>query len=236
MLRGALYDPDIQSAEPDMATAPSRREAPPPRQPAPLFPRPTAKDALELARADFLDGERVDMQQLASRIGVSRVTIFRWIGTREQLLERVLEDLALRFVADARAGATGTGEDRVLDFVRRLMTTTVQIEPIRQFVAREPQLALRLLLAEQGAVHQRLADGLQDVLADAGLATNQSQLKSFVDVLVQVGTALEWATLAIGDEPQIDRTVEIGRALLRAAGLRPAPRAKRKREPNKHSR
>ena len=210
-----------------MATAPTQPKGPPPRQPAPVFRRPTREDALELARAAFLSGDRVDMQQLASQLGVSRVTVFRWIGTREQLLEKVLEDLATTFAADARAQATGNGEDRVLDFVRRLMTTTVQIEPIRQFVVREPQLALRLLLAEQGAVHQRLAHGLQDVLADAGLATNETQLKSFIDVLVQVGTALEWATLAIGDEPQIDRTLEIGRALLRAALLQPTPRAQR---------
>jgi AcrR family transcriptional regulator len=192
------------------------------RQPAPLFRRPRRDDALELARAAFLRGERVDMQQLASQLDVSRVTIFRWVGSRDQLLEHVLDDLTSMFLANARLQADGDGEDLVLDFVRRVMTATAHFEPARQFVVREPQLALRLLLAEEGVIHRRLAEGLRQVLADAGLAANADQLKSFVDVLVQVGTALEWATLAIGDEPQIERTVEIGRALLRAATQRPA--------------
>jgi AcrR family transcriptional regulator len=219
-----------------MATASSKPEGPPTKQTAPLFRRPTREDALELARATFLDGERVDMQHLASQLGVSRVTVFRWVGSREQLLEQVLEDLTIRFVADARGDAAGNGEDRVLDFVRRVMTTTVQIEPVRRFVDHEPQLALRLLLGEHGAVHQRLAEGLQNVLADAGLpATNNTQLKTFVDVLVQVGTALEWATLTIGDEPQIERTVEIGRALLQAAIPPPEPKTPRKRKPTRRS-
>jgi AcrR family transcriptional regulator len=205
-----------------MATASPQSAEPHPLQPVPLFRRPTRQDALELAEAVFLNGERVDMQALASQLGVSRVTIFRWVGSREQLLEQVLDGLTSTFVATARAQAEGDGEDRVLDFVRRLMTATARFEPARRFVAREPQLALRLLLAEDGVVHQRLAEGLRHVLTDAGLAANPDQLKSFVDVLVQVGTALEWATLAIGDEPQIERTVEIGRALLQAATRLPA--------------
>jgi AcrR family transcriptional regulator len=199
-----------------------------------VFRRATREDALELARTAFLNGERVDMQHLASQLGVSRVTVFRWVGSREQLLEHVLESLTVAFVGDALARAEGRGEDRVLDAVRRMMTATVEIEPLRQFVTREPQIALRLLLAERGLVHQRLAEGLQAVLADAGLALDPTGLKSFVDVLVQVGTALQWATLSIGDEPQIERTVEIGRALLRAATqpgtsntLRPGDRPKR---------
>lgn len=204
-----------------MASA-SPHPAEPHRRQPPLFRRPTRQDALELARAAFLAGERVDMQRLASQLGVSRATIFRWVGSREQLLEQVLDGLTSTFVATARAQADGDGEDRVLNFVRQVMTATAHFEPARQFVAREPQLALRLLLAEEGVVHQRLAEGLQHVLTDADHAANLNQLKSFVDVLVQVGTALEWATLAIGDEPQIERTVEIGRALLQAATRIPA--------------
>jgi AcrR family transcriptional regulator len=208
-----------------MSSAPPQPNREHSQSTAPVFRRPTREDAVELARAAFLNGERVDMQRLASQLGVSRVTVFRWVGSREQLLEQVLEGLTVTFVADARAAAEGQAEDRVLDFVRRVMSTTIQIEPVRRFVAHEPQLALRLLLAERGVVHRRLAEGLQAVLADADLAIDPNGLKSFVDVLVQVGTALQWATLSIGDEPQIERTVEIGRALLSAAAQRPTRNA-----------
>jgi hypothetical protein len=35
--------------------------------------------------------------------------------------------------------------------------------------------------------------------------------------MVQAGAALEWATLAAGDEPSAERIVQLGRALLLAA-------------------
>ena len=35
-----------------------------------------------------------------------------------------------------------------------------------------------------------------------------------VDILVQLGTALEWAPVIIGDEPPLDRAIRLAGALL----------------------
>jgi AcrR family transcriptional regulator len=185
--------------------------------PVPIFRRAKPEDALDLARSTFLAGDRVDMQALATQLGVSRATLYRWVGSRDQLLEAILLHLAHRFIADAHANASGEGDERVLDFVRQIMNPSVQFPPARTFVAREPQLALRLLLAEHGAIHQALAEGVLAELAETRSPDEAEAITDQVDVLVQVATALQWATLSIGDEPHIERAIQVVREILSAS-------------------
>ena len=156
------------------------------------------------------------MQALARQLWVSRATLYRWVGTRERLLSEVLDDLALDLAGKAEAEAEGEGNARVLDFVRRLMKAATRSEPIRAFVAREPELARRLILSERGPVHKRLVHGLTLVLADTRGPDPAPALVEFADLVVQFGTAVGWATLAIGDSPRIERTVDLARVLLEA--------------------
>jgi AcrR family transcriptional regulator len=183
-------------------------------RPAPLFRRPTREDALRLARSAYDAGERVDMRTLAWQLGLSRATLHRWFGTREQLLSELLDALVGEFVEAARAQTRGEGDERVFEFIRHLMEISFGHEPTRAFMAREPELALRLALSEGGAIHNRLAEGLGAMVAETRPAREAQRLNGFVETLVQVGTALEWATFTIGDEPRIERTIEIARALL----------------------
>jgi AcrR family transcriptional regulator len=180
----------------------------------PEFRRARPRDALDIAYATFLDGARVDMGTLAQQLDVSRATLYRWFDSRDQLLEQVLSRLADEFSASARAEAEGEGDERVLDFVRHIMLTTVGFQPIRSFVEREPQLALRLLIGQNGAVHRSLARALFEVIAETHSARDAKALEDAIDDVVQVGTSLQWATLAIGEEPQIERAVGVIRALL----------------------
>src|SRR3954468_17932201 len=54
--------------------------------------------AQRLARRRFLAPERLDMSALAQELGVNRVTLYRWVGSRDKLLAEVAWALA-------RAGA-----------------------------------------------------------------------------------------------------------------------------------
>ena len=40
-------------------------------------------DALREGRRWFLAGQRVDMSELAAALGISRATLYRWVGDRE---------------------------------------------------------------------------------------------------------------------------------------------------------
>src|SRR5262245_25508423 len=56
--------------------------------------QPLPEDVLHAARRRFLRGERVDMNDLAREVGIGRATLYRWVGSRDQLLGEVLWSLA----------------------------------------------------------------------------------------------------------------------------------------------
>ena len=130
------------AVETPTATIPSGEGHPP----NPVFRRPKPADALNLAHAAFLDEARVEMGTLATQLGIAQPTLYRWVGTREELLDKVIGRLTDEFVAITMAEAQGDGDERVLDFVRRQMSATAGFQPGLTFISREPQLALRLVL------------------------------------------------------------------------------------------
>lgn len=186
--------------------------------PAPTVRRPRPDDAVELALATFLSEDRVDMQSLAATLGVSPATLYRWFGSRGALLEQVFERLAVRFADQAREAARGSGDELVLDWARRLMQTAAAFEPLRSFVTREPQLGLRLLLGRGGAVHRMLSARTTELIAQARPAGAESPAEEHVHLIVQIATALAWATFTVGDEPEIDSAVEVIGLILAAPG------------------
>jgi AcrR family transcriptional regulator len=181
-----------------------------------VFRRATPKDAYELARATFLADERVDLGTLASELGISRATLHRWVGSRENLLDQVLGELADQFFALSRAQARGGADDVIVETTRILAFDTAGFEPVRGFVAREPELALRLLLGERSQVRRRLLANLEKLIAEV-LPDEADDLRGFAETVVQVGISLSWATLVAGDEPDAEQTGQVARALLAGA-------------------
>ncbi len=180
----------------------------------PRFRRAGPGDAVDLALEIFLSEERVDMQTLAARLGVSPATLYRWFGSRGELLDRVCGELTERFAAVARAEARGEGDERVCHYARRIMEVTVPFAPVRSFIAREPQLALRLLLGKSGSVHRVLVEQTGGLVAETRGPDRPRVPDERVRLIVQVATGLVWGTFAIGDEPEIDGAVELVRMIL----------------------
>jgi AcrR family transcriptional regulator len=169
--------------------------------PEPRFVRPTRDHAIELATEMFVNGERLDMQTLSARLGVGRTTLYRWVGDRERLIGEVLAGLTDLTWDECARQAKGKGRARALDAGRRFMEVTANYPPLRQFAEREPQLALRVLLTRDGLVAGRIRAGFHRALKDNGVDIDPE----LVDIAVQAGTALEWAPIAIGGEPELDR-------------------------------
>lgn len=180
----------------------------------PILRRPKRQDALDLAHATFRSGVRVEMGTLAAQLGISQPTLYRWVGTREQLLDAVLERITDETVESALAAASGDGDERVLDFVRRFADASGTFQAGHRFIAREPELALRLILSERRGVHRSAAQGLRRVVAETRRAEQAVALDQQIDLMVQAGAALQWATIAAGDDPRIEGAIEVVRALL----------------------
>lgn len=178
--------------------------------------RPTPSDALALARATFLDDRRVDMQAMASELGISRATLHRWVHTREALLDQVVGELAGEFFELARGQTAGEGEELVVGMASVLVGITGRFAPIRGFVDREPALAVRLLFGAGHRVQAEIVSRYEAVVAQA-LPGEAASLGDFARAVVQVGTAMEWSTVVAGGEPSAERMGVLARGLLVAA-------------------
>src|SRR4029453_7830235 len=102
--------------------------------------RPTPPDAFKLARRRFLAAERVDMSALADELQINRVTLYRWVGSREQLLVEILWSLTLGNLASVRAEVRETGSERVVQVVLRFLENVIDNPGMRRLLSEGGEL------------------------------------------------------------------------------------------------
>jgi AcrR family transcriptional regulator len=181
--------------------------------------RPTPLDALELARRRWLAGDRIDMGALARELGVSRATLYSWVGSKERLLGEVIWSFAEAGVRQAREAAKGTGAAYIVDVVDRFTRLNAEFEPLRRFIASDPQLALRLLTSKDGPVQGRMiavARELLDEQVEAGKLKPALDLDALAYLMVRISESFLYSDLITGSEPDTEKGVEVVRLLLAA--------------------
>lgn len=182
--------------------------------------RPTPLDALALARRRWLAGERLDMGALARDLGISRATLYSWVGSRERLIGEVLWSFADDGLRQAREGARGAGADYVVDVFRRFIYLNATFEPLRRFIERDPELALRVLTSKDSPVQGRMIAAAYDLLArqvEAGALVPALDLDTLAYTLIRVAESFLYSDVITGSEPDVDKAVDVAGALLRAA-------------------
>jgi AcrR family transcriptional regulator len=119
---------------------------------------PTPLDAYKLARRAFLASERVDMTAIAAELGVSRVTLYRWVGNRAALLGEVMASLAIRTAQAERQRIRATGGDAIARVATHLVQTIMADDAMQHLLRTEPDFALRVLTTSDGPTHARITD------------------------------------------------------------------------------
>ena len=187
-------------------------------------PRATPLDALRLARERWVAGERLDMGALAKELGVSRATLYSWVGSKERLLGEVLWSFAEEGLEQARAAASGSGAEYVLDVFERFDHLNVEFKPLRRFVEQDPERALRLLTSKHGPVQGRMIAAARELLAeqvDAGALELALDIDTLAYLMVRVAESFIYSDVIAGSEPDVDNAVEVARVLLHAPALPP---------------
>src|SRR5687768_5862311 len=126
--------------------------------------RVTPLDAFKLARNKWLAGERIDVGKIAQELGVGRATVFRWVGTRENLYGEICSALFQKELDRARSGARGSGLDNLLDAMERLLRSLASAGPLRRFVAEDPEFALRVLTSKHSPVQHRCTVAITELI------------------------------------------------------------------------
>jgi AcrR family transcriptional regulator len=188
-------------------------------QPEP--PRPAPLDALHLARRLWLAGERLDMGALARELGVSRATLYTWVGSKERLLGEVLWSFAEDGLAQATSAAIGRGADYVVGVFERFVRLNAEFKPLRRFLAQDPELALRLLTSKHGPVQARMIAAARELLAEqvqAGELTPALDVDTLAYLIIRIAESFIYSDAITGQEPDVESAVAAVRLLLDVRG------------------
>ena len=119
---------------------------------------PTPLDAYKLARRAFLASERVDMTAIAAELGVSRVTLYRWVGNRAALLGEVMASLAIRTARAERQRMHANGGVGIARVAAHLVQTLMANDAMQHLLHTEPDFALRVLTTAEGPTVVRITE------------------------------------------------------------------------------
>jgi AcrR family transcriptional regulator len=156
----------------------------------------------------FMTYGTLDMRALAKRLGVGRATLYRWRGSRIQLLSDVLLWLGLRNLRRSELDvATPPGPKRLLEVHAIHISRMSNSPPLRSFVRHEPELASSLLLDAHGKVHVGVTNALADFIrrqeTDTGWVAPFGPEK-LAQVISRIDEAFMYADLIAKDEPNPD--------------------------------
>ena len=179
----------------------------------------TPAGAFRAARRIFLRGERLDMRALAAELRISRGTLYRWCGHRDQLLSDVLWSLSHQLFEQAMQDhPEHTGAERVLAVFRAHVHEIVTAGPLQSFLQQETHSALRLLTSESGGVQARTVRDLAGLLREeqgAGSLELRTDVDQLAYAIVRVTEGFIYHDTVVGTEPDVERAASIVALLLR---------------------
>jgi AcrR family transcriptional regulator len=187
--------------------------------------RVTALDAFALAKQKWVDGERLDIGKLAEELGVGRATVFRWVGSREQLYGEVISAAFAATIERARRAATGSGAAFLTQVTHNLLEALIASGPLRTFIRQDPEYAMRIVMSSSSPVEHRViaaVRGLIEAEVAAGKLAPAIGLDSLAYVIVRIAESFLYRDVLSGDDPDIETATKAIGLLFRAQAARPA--------------
>jgi AcrR family transcriptional regulator len=190
------------------------------------FVNPSA-DEIVRAAAHWIDrGIRLDTRTFAHELGISRSTLFRRVGNREELLGDALYYLADRTMAAATraweraegdAVRNAAGELRCLAIMRDYRSAIAGNKGFRHFLDDEPTVAIRVLTDPHGRVQPRVMAAHIELLGrdvEAGGFVPAVSLESLCYAIVRLGEAFLYSDVLASRAPDLDAASTLLAALV----------------------
>lgn len=180
-------------------------------------------------------GIRLDTRALAAELGISRTTLFRRVGNREDLMGDALWSLSDRTMRNAVAHweqaqgpvvRNGVGQLRCLAVMHEYRTVIATDRGFHQLLDDEPTVAIRVLTDPRGRVQPRVVAAHVDLLArdvaDGGFVPAVG-LDSLSYALVRLGEAFLYSDVLAARAPDLDAASTLIAALVEGHVLAPEP-------------
>ena len=172
---------------------------------------------MDAAMYRYLRGRRIDVQAIAGELGLGRATIYRWFGSREDLIGEVLFLSAEPLLDAARTEARGRGGEMLLDTFDRFNRSLAEARALQQFVEQERDAALRIIYAGDGKVQPRIVArivGLIEEEVEAGRYDAPTDPATLGYAIVKLAEAFLFSDAVAGMRGDVDRLRDVDAALL----------------------
>lgn len=183
-------------------------------------PAATREQFLDAAARRFLAGERIDVQAICSELGLSRATVHRWCGSRDDVIGEVMVRLVVPlFRGIARAGR-GRGGERLVSVFERQLRALAGDAAFRRFLEHERDAAQRILTASDGIVEPRVVELIREAIEEEVARGYEPPADPAVIAyaIVRMGESFLYADASSGFRGDFDRLRAVYAALL---GVKP---------------
>jgi AcrR family transcriptional regulator len=193
-----------------------------------IAPPPSIPPQVFAAAAEaYAAGQRLDMLALCRRLGISRATLYRRAGNREQLLDQVLWWRARHTLAEqANATAGRCGAARIVEAIGGVLAAIERDKALRALLESDPETALRLLTGTRSAVQQGMVAALErliDLERGRGAFAAGLDTPTLAYAIVRIAEGFLYADVVADRTPDIDRAITLIAALLRGLDQTPRP-------------
>jgi AcrR family transcriptional regulator len=194
-----------------------------------LTRRPKGKGSAKVSLTDRIvstaarwiyEGRRLDMQGLADELGVSRVTLFRRVGSREELISQALWRLTERMLELAVArweAERPEGELHTPGTIRHINAMVAGSAGLRRLLDDEPALTMRVLTDPRGRVQSGIVALNEELLrrdmAEFGLVTI-IEPSALAYALVRLGESFLYADVLAARKPDVATANRLQQAII----------------------
>jgi AcrR family transcriptional regulator len=166
------------------------------------------------------EGRRVDMQGLADELGVSRVTLFRRVGSREELISQALWRLTERMLdiaVERWEAERPEGELHTPGTIRHINAMVAGSTGLRRMLDDEPALTMRVLTDPRGRVQSGIVAFNEVVLRrdmeEFGLVTI-IEPSALAYALVRLGESFLYADVIAARKPDVETANRLQQAII----------------------
>ncbi|MBI5895717.1 MAG: TetR family transcriptional regulator [Desulfobacterales bacterium] len=180
-------------------------------------PPATPIEVFKLARKTWLQGKRVSIGDLAKEVGVSRGTLYRWVGSKELLLDEIFWSLIKPAFENAVAETPGHGVEHVVAVHRRFMIDMLSFLPLQKFIADDPNYSLRVLTDLSSGVSERMVKLTAEHLRSQelnGYLRLHSTPEKLAEIFILANTAIIYSDAISGRSPAIEKACSLIQMLL----------------------
>lgn len=169
-------------------------------------------ELVHIAKALWAQGRGLDMEELGARSGLSRATVYRRIGNKQQLLGAVFSSLMVDTFLAADARRRSRGRSRVLTVLQDCLEAIVADQPFHEFLVRDPQVALRIVaspeFSPQGTSIELMTRLLERELPHGDFTLSASAQQT-ATAAIRLSEAFIYSDLLTGETPDIDTAMTL---------------------------